>query len=125
REHEFARLDLGPADRPAVAAPASLAPVERLADGFWSISGAAVDAQGALYFIDRRFQRIHRWSEARGLEVVRDQPLDAVALAIDASGHILVLSSLGPKGAVYAFDPAGPPDALAVIEPTPARDAPE
>ena len=122
REREVARLDLGAADRPVAAPAASLAPVQRVADGFWSISGAAVDARGALYFIDRHFQRIHRWSEARGLEVVRDQPLDAVNLAVDASGHLLVLSSLGPKGAVYSFDPAGPPDALTVIEPTPVRD---
>jgi sugar lactone lactonase YvrE len=121
REREFAKLDLGAADRPIAAPAPSLAPVEKLADGFWSISGAAVDARGALYFIDRHFQRIHRWSEAKGLEVVRDQPLDAVNLAVDASGHLLVLSSLGPKGSVYSFDPAGPPDALAVIEPTPVR----
>jgi sugar lactone lactonase YvrE len=121
REREFARLDLGAADRPATAPAASPVPVELLADGFWSISGATVDAQGALYFIDRHFQRIHRWSEGRGLEVVRDQPLDAVNLAVDASGHLLVLSSLGPKGAVYSFDPAGPPDSLTLIEPTPTR----
>lgn len=123
REHEFARLDIGAADRPAVAPAPSLAPVEKLADGFWSISGAAADARGALYFIDRHFQRIHRWSEARGLEIVRDQPLDAINLAVDASGHLLVLSSLGPKGAVYSFDPAGPPDALTLIEPTPVGEA--
>lgn len=119
REHEFANLDIGPADRPVTRPPASLAPVERLAEGFWSISGAAVDGGGELYFIDRHFQRIHRWTDARGLEVVRDQPLDAVNLAFDASGHLLVLSSLGPKGAVFWFDPAGPPDALTLIEPTP------
>jgi sugar lactone lactonase YvrE len=121
REREFALLDIGAPDRPAAAPAASLAPVEKLADGFWSISGAAVDAQGALYFIDRHFQRIHRWSEGKGLEVVRDQPLDPVNLAVDASGHLMVLSSLGPKGSVYSFNPAGPPDALTVIEPTPVR----
>ncbi len=119
REHEFATLDIGPADRRIPQPTASLAPVETLAEGFWSISGAAVDAAGALYFIDRHFQRIHRWSEARGLEIVRDQPLDAVNLAIDSSGHLLVLSSLGPKGAVFSFDPAGPPDEMRLIDPTP------
>jgi hypothetical protein len=124
REHEFARLDIGAADRPVAAPAPGLVPVNKLSDGFWSISGAAVDAQGALYFIDRRFQRIHRWSEDKGLEIVRDQPLDPVNLAIDASGHLLVLSSLGPKGAVYSFDPAGPPDALTLIEPTPVREGP-
>lgn len=121
REREFAKLDIGPADRRIPASKPGLAPVEKLAEGFWSISGAAVDARGALYFIDRRFQRIHRWSEAKGLEIVRDHALDPVNLAVDASGHLLVLSSLGPKGAVYSLDPNGPPDQLTRIEPTPAR----
>ncbi|MDP5277490.1 glycosyl hydrolase family 28-related protein [Sphingomonas sp. DG1-23] len=121
REREFARLDIGAADR-AIAAPTpSAAKVDKVAEGFWSISGAAVDAQGALYFIDRRFQRIHRWTEAKGLEVVRDHALDPVNLAVDASGHLLVLSSLGAKGAVYSLDPNGPPDALTLIQPTPVR----
>jgi sugar lactone lactonase YvrE len=120
REREFAKLDIGPAER-SIAAPASNAvKVDKVAEGFWSISGAAVDAKGALYFIDRRFQRIHRWTEAKGLEIVRDHALDPVNLAVDASGHLLVLSSLGPKGAVYSLDPDGPPDQLTRIEPTPA-----
>ena len=36
----------------------------------------AVDADGRLYFIDRQFQRIWRWSEAGRLEIVRDAALD-------------------------------------------------
>jgi hypothetical protein len=121
REREFARLDIGAADRTIAPASPSSAKVEKLEDGFWSISGAAIDAQGALYFIDRRFQRIHRWSEAKGLEIVRDQALDPVNLAIDASGHLLVLSSLGPKAGVYSIDPDGPPDQMTLIQPTPVR----
>src|SRR6185437_7244969 len=50
RERAFASLDVAAAGQPVAAPLASLAPVEKLADGFWSISGAAVDAQGALYF---------------------------------------------------------------------------
>ena len=122
REREFASLDIGPADRKVAPLPATPTKVEKLEDGFWSISGAAVDAQGALYFIDRRFQRIHRWSEARGLEIVRDNALDPVNLAIDASGHLLVLSSLGAKGGVYSVDPAGPKDQMTLIAPTPVRN---
>ncbi|WP_031298660.1 glycosyl hydrolase family 28-related protein [Sphingobium lactosutens] len=121
REREFAKLDIGAADRAIPAPTPSMAPVEKLEDGFWSISGAAVDAKGALYFIDRRFQRIHRWSEDKGLEIVRDQALDPVNLAVDASGHLLILSSLGPKAGVYSIDPEGPLDALTLIKPTPVR----
>ena len=121
REREFAKLDIGAADRKIAPDTPSSAKVENLEDGFWSISGAAVDARGALYFIDRRFQRIHRWTEAKGLEIVRDNALDAVNLAIDGSGHLLVLSSLGPKGGVYSIDPEGPKDQMTLIQPTPMR----
>ncbi|TGX56049.1 gluconolaconase [Sphingomonas gei] len=121
REREFAKLDIGPAERAIAARVPNAVPVDKVAEGFWSISGAAVDAKGALYFIDRRFQRIHRFTEAKGLEVVRDHALDPVNLAVDASGNLLVLSSLGPKGGVYSLDPDAPADQLKVIAPTPVR----
>ncbi|WP_420144260.1 glycosyl hydrolase family 28-related protein [Sphingobium sp.] len=121
REREFAKLDIGAIDRKIAPESPSSAKVEKLEDGFWSISGATVDAKGALYFIDRRFQRIHRWTQARGLEIVRDNALDPVNLAIDGSGHLLVLSSLGPKAGVYSVDPDGPPEQMTLIQPTPVR----
>ncbi len=127
REREFARLDL-PAT-PIVAAPTAsipgIGPVRKLEDGFFSISGAAVDAKGALYFVEHRFQRIHRWTEAKGLETVRDAALDPVNLAVEASGKLLVLSSLGAEASVYAFDPAAPKAALQVIPATPAAAHPD
>ncbi len=121
REREFATLDV-PAD-PATVVPATLpgaGPVEKLEGGFWSISGGAVDASGALYFVEHRFQRIYRWTREHGLEVVRDNALDPVNLAVDKSGHLLVLSSFGPQGTVYSFDPAAPKQALTLIAATPA-----
>jgi hypothetical protein len=119
REREFARLDV-----PGVAATRSPVPVspgvEKLADGFYSIAGAAVDAKGKLYFIDRQFQRIHGWSEKEGLSIVADAPLDPVNLAIDRSGRLMVLSSAGHDATVYSIDPAKPGD-VRVIAPTPAK----
>ncbi len=124
REREFASLDLGAA--PAAAAPATLGhPVRKLADGFFSVSGAATDANGALYFVEHRFQKIWRWSAARGLEVVRDNALDPVNLAVAKSGDLLVLSSLGAQGTVYSFDPRAPKDGqVTTIPPTPAAPHP-
>jgi hypothetical protein len=119
REREFAALDVPAA--PAPVTPATLpgaGPVRKLEDGFWSISGGAVDAKGALYFVEHRFQRIYRWTAERGLEVVRDNALDPVNLAVDRSGHLLVLSSLGAQGTVYSFDPDAPHEAMKVIAPT-------
>lgn len=119
REREFASLDVSADPAPVgYSALAGFGPVQKLEDGFWSISGAAVDASGALYFVEHRMQRIYRWTADRGLEVVRDNPLDPVNLGFDKSGHLLVLSSLGPEASVYSFDPNGPKDRLAVITPT-------
>ncbi len=122
REREFARLDVPAATADAAttsAVPASPG-VRKLADGFFSIAGAATDARGKLYFIDRAFQRIHGWSQAEGLSVIADAPLDAVNLAVDRSGDLLVLSSAGRDGSVYSIDPAKPFD-VRVVAPTPVR----
>ena len=123
REREFAVLDV--AGQPWPAASAGDGTVRKLETGFWSISGATVGADGALYFVEKRFQRIYRWTSARGLEVVRDNALDPVNLAVDRSGKLLVLSSFGPEGTVYSIDPNGPKDQLTIISPTPSTPRPD
>ncbi|MDB5456313.1 MAG: SMP-30/Gluconolaconase/LRE domain protein [Caulobacter sp.] len=123
RERQFAVLDL-PANPPPVAAstfPAG-ARVETLGDGFYSLGGGAVDAAGTLYFTDRRHQRIYSWSNARKLEIVRDNTLDPINLAVDTSGNLLVLSSDGRNGTVYSFKPGSPDTEVTVIAPTPTAD---
>jgi len=114
REREFAVLDV-PAT-PKVASTAASVGIEKLATGFYSIAGAAVDAAGKLYFIDRRFQRIHAWAEGEGLTTVSDAPVDPINLAVDKSGNLLVLSSFGPEATVYSVKPGtGAP--LQVLKP--------
>jgi len=100
------------------------AKVERLEDGFYSISGAAVDAKGKLYFVDKHQQRIYGWSREEGLSVERDNPTDPVNLAFDKSGNLLVLSSLGTEGTLYTFKPGSPATQLTVIAPTPVAPHP-
>ncbi len=123
REREFAVLDI--ADRMPVATPPAPLPgasaVEKIADGFASISGAATAPDGSLYFVERRFQRIYRFTREKGLEIVRDLPLDPVNLAIDKSGNVMVLSPQGPDVTVYAFRPEDPIDKVTFIPPTPAK----
>lgn len=126
REREFAALDIpadpirpGESDASAVLEPG--AKLKKLEDGFFSISGAAVDAKGKLYFVDHHNQRIYGWSEYEGLTVERDNPLDPVNLAFDKSGNLLVLSSAGPEGTVYSFKPGSSAEELAVLKPHPAE----
>ncbi len=106
REREFAVLDVPAAGASAIA-PSGIN-VRKLEDGFLSISGAAVDASGKLFFVDHWRQRIYGWSQAEGLTVERDHPLDPVNLAFDRSGNLLVLSSAGSQGTVYSFRPGTP-----------------
>ncbi len=129
REREFAVLDvpekpatLSPSDASAVLAPG--AHVEKLEDGFFSISGAVVDAAGKLYFVDHHQQRIYGWSSAEGLTIERDNPLDPVNLAFDKSGNLLVMSSSGPEGTVYSFRPGSPDAQIAVLAPQAAATHP-
>jgi hypothetical protein len=129
REREFAVLDIpaappapAPADATAVLEPGSK--VQKLEDGFFSISGAAVDASGKLYFVDHHEQRIYGWSSAEGLTIERDNPLDPVNLAFDKAGDLLVLSSAGPEGTVYAFRPGSPKQQIAVLPLQPAQPHP-
>jgi sugar lactone lactonase YvrE len=130
REREFAVLDIpenspapAPEDASAVLAPG--AKIEKLVDGFYSISGAAVDNSGKLYFVDHHEQRIYGWSRAEGLTIERDNPLDPVNLAFDKSGDLLVVSSAGPDGTVYSIRPGSAEDQISVLEPRPVVRHPE
>jgi sugar lactone lactonase YvrE len=123
REREFAVLDY-PAAPPVPATASMNNKVEKLEDGFYSISGGAVDAHGKLYFVDKHQQRIYGWSREQGLSIERDNPADPVNLAIDKAGDILVLSSLGTEGTLYSFKPGAPETQMTVIPPTPAAAHP-
>jgi hypothetical protein len=120
REREFAVLDV-PAKVDAPRAETFRnARVEKLAGDFYGLGGGAVTPDGTLYFVDRRHQRIHSYSDARGLGIARDQAMDAVNLAADKSGNLLVLASAGRDGTVYSFKPGSPDDRLTVLPSPPA-----
>jgi sugar lactone lactonase YvrE len=100
------------------------AQVERLATGFFNISGAAADNDGQLYFVDAHWQRIYHWNpKTREAVVIRDNPLEPVNLAFDKSGDLLVVSYAG-KGTVYSFRPDAPADQITMLPPQPAAPRP-
>ncbi len=129
RQREFAWLTLTgtpPAPKPPRRSVvlAAGAGVEKRAGGFFNISGGAVDPAGDFYFVDARFQRIHRWSAGtRQLSTVHDAPLDPVNLAFDKAGNLMVVSYAG-AGTVYAFKPGSPIDQVVLLRPTDAAPRP-
>ena len=118
REREFAMLDIPGTPPLPTQAPA----VRTLQTGFYSIAGAAVDAKGKLYFVDRRMQTIYGWTKDEGLSVEREDTHDPVNLAFDKSGNLIVLSSDGPAGTVYSFKPGSSNGKIELIKPTPAKE---
>ena len=129
RQREFAWLNLSghaPVARAKAPSPvlAAGARLERLAGGFFNISGGAADPSGDFYFVDSHWQRIYRWSGAsRQLSTVRDNPLDPINLAFDRAGDLMVISYAG-NGTIYSFKPGSPDDAVALLKPEPVAPRP-
>ncbi len=129
RQREFAWLTLSgdaPRPRPKAASPvgADGAKVEKLAGGFYNISGGAVDPSGDFYFVDAHWQSIYRWSVATAqLSIVRDNPVDPVNLAFDRAGNLMVASYAG-NGTVYTFKPDAHNDDITLLKPEPAVPRP-
>jgi SMP-30/gluconolaconase/LRE-like protein/pectate lyase-like protein len=125
RNREFASLTIE--NTPIPAQPhrrstvlATGANVEKLRDGFYNISGAAVDQAGRLYFVDAHWQRIYRWTpESHELSIVRDSPLAPVQLTFDKAGNLIVVSYDG-NGTIYTFSPDSPDEEIALLKPQPA-----
>ena len=126
RDREFAWLNISDnqpitANRPVSNLVEKGAQVERLATGFFNISGAAIDRAGQLYFVDAQFQRIYRWSpESRNAIVVSDAPLNPVNLVFDQAGDLIVLSSAGKNLTAYALRG----DSITLLPLEPAVDRP-
>jgi Pectate lyase superfamily protein/SMP-30/Gluconolactonase/LRE-like region len=129
RQREFSWLTLSGA-APSPHAPESapvLAPgakLEKVAGGFFNISGGAVDASGNIFFVDARRQTIYRWSPPeRQLSIVRENPLDPVQLAFDKSGNLIVVSYAG-QGTVYTFKPGTDFGDVTLLKPEPSLPRP-
>ena len=102
--------------KPASPVLAAGATVQKLAGGFFNISGGAVHPSGDFYFIDGHWNRIYRWAAAeRQLTTIHDAPLDPANMAIDKAGNIMVTSFQG-NGTVYAFKPGAPLDDIDEIQ---------
>lgn len=129
RQREFAWLTLSgdaPQLQPEKTSPllANGAKIEKLAGGFFNISGGAVDRSGNFYFVDAKWQTIYRWSTTtHQLSIVRDNPLDPVQLAFDKSGDLIVISYQG-SGTVCTFNPDTDFDQLTLLKPESSQPRP-
>lgn len=100
RQREFANLTItGQKPKSAKASRK----VEKLAGGFFNISGGDVAANGDFVFVDAKWHRIYHWSSAsKQVSVLQDSPLFPVNLVVDSKGNVVVVSYAG-KGVVYTF----------------------
>jgi len=129
RQREFAWLTVSgdaPKISPRETSPvlADGAKVEKVAGGFFNISGGAVDGSGNVYFVDPRWQTIYRWSpDSRQVSMIRNNPLEPVQLAFDKAGDLMVISYAG-DGTVYSFKPGSQDDDITLLKPVPAVPRP-
>jgi hypothetical protein len=122
RNREFAWLDFS--DSTEIKPPVTGQPVEKIVDGFYNISGGAIDAMGDPYFVDAHWQTIYHWSVAKHeLIKLRESPLDPVNLAFDKSGDLLVVSYQG-NGTVYSFKPDATDLNIELLQPQPSTPRP-
>src|SRR5271156_764496 len=129
RQREFAWLTVSgdapkiPAQKPSPII-ADGAKLEKVAGGFFNISGGAVDGAGNLYFVDAKWQTIYRFSPAdRQVTVVRNNPLEPVQLAFDEAGDLMVISYAG-NGTVYSFKPESQGDQITLLKAVPSEPRP-
>src|SRR5271154_1224959 len=129
RQREFAWLTVsGDAPRIPAQKPSPIiadgAKLEKVAGGFFNISGGAVDGAGNLYFVDAKWQTIYRFSPAdRQVTVVRNNPLEPVQLAFDEAGDLMVISYAG-NGTVYSFKPESQGDQITLLKAVPSEPRP-
>lgn len=117
RQREFATLDI----KDRIVARHGKPEVEKLAGGFFNISGGAVDSKGDFYFVDAHWHRIYRWDAAKHrATLVSDHPLYPTNLVFDRSGNMIVVSYAG-KGMVYAMRPGSEEVMILKAEPTRER----
>ncbi len=129
RQREFSWLTISGAEPLARASPSSTvlvpgAKLEKVASGFFNISGGAVDGAGDVYFVDAKWQTIYCWSAStHQLSKVRDNPLDPVQLFFDKAGDLVVVSYAG-AGIVYAFKLGATDDSITRLQAVPAEPRP-
>jgi hypothetical protein len=129
RQREFAWLTIsGRAPQVQQKEPSPVlvegAKVEKVAGGFFNLSGGAIDSSGNVYFVDAKWQTIYCWTTAtRQLSKVRDNPLDPVQLFFDKAGDLIVISYAG-KGTAYSFKPGSEDDGITLLPAVPAQPRP-
>lgn len=129
RQREFAWLTIsGNAPKVLPKGPSPIVAeggkVEKVAGGFFNISGGAVDASGNIYFVDAKWQTIYRWSpDSRRISMVSNSPLEPIQLAFDKAGDLLVISYAG-KGTIYSFKPGSLDEEITLLKAVPAVPRP-
>ncbi|HXT41017.1 MAG TPA: SMP-30/gluconolactonase/LRE family protein, partial [Candidatus Angelobacter sp.] len=128
RDHEFAWLTLSghapvaPKSRPSPVVEKG-ATVQKVAGGFYNISGGAIAPNGDIYFVDAHSNRVYHWDiSARQLSTITNaSTLSPVNLMIGQSGNLVIVSYNG-DGTVYALNTEGKVSTLESSSAAPQTD---
>ncbi len=88
--------------------------VKRVASGFTHATGLAAGPDGTVYLVDPHPGRIFSWSPLAGLTLETDAIADPVAVAVDASGALLIVAR---HGNVYTFKPGDSEATIRALDP--------
>ncbi len=93
RNWELARLYLTGKESRKYPLSGKRGKVESVVGGFEFIDGLTQDSQGNIYFCEQRMRRIYKLDAKSGqVTSIADFPWNAVALACDSQGHLIVIT---------------------------------
>jgi hypothetical protein len=122
RRHEFASLDLSgkisrrrPMKTSAVIADG--AKIEKVAGGFFNISGGTTDSHGNFYLVDSHPQKIYCWNSITRRLSTNNVSFQPVNLAVDDAGNLMAICY---DDSVYSVDPGGK---ITLLKPQPLASA--
>jgi len=100
------------------------AKLEKVASGFFNISGGAVDGAGDVYFVDAKWQTIYCWSASTHQlsKFVTIRWIRSNCFS-DKAGDLVVVSYAG-AGIVYAFKLGATDDSITRLQAVPAEPRP-
>jgi len=95
---EFAKLTITGKEKGNKIIANQTGKVEKLASGFYFVTGSTSDSKGNIYFCETLKKRIYKWSaETNSVTMIADYPTQPFVLATDTKDNLLVVFRYDPQ----------------------------